>query len=142
MSFEKDLSDAIKLVYMDLFPNSHVSVSKACLGESYFVTTYLGNKGTWFNGIHNNDQGMTLYKVSHDDGNYLVECLGGVSLNVNPKEKYYAMSREKMRFVRKSGNFKKCLDDMRKHFVKYKEFVNLNRDNIYNNKALLDSGII
>jgi hypothetical protein len=52
------------------------------------------------------------------------------------------MSREKMRFVRKQGSKSKVLLDMRKHFAKYRDFVESHRESIYNVQKLIDAGIL
>ena len=141
MSAQLEMANELKAMYLELFPNSFARVSRACLGDSFFLDTYLGNKETWFNGIHDNDQSRCIYRIDFENDSFNIACLG-ISLYVNPKDKMFAMSREKMRFVRKHGDKSKVLLDMKKHFVKYREFVNSHKENIYNVQKLIDANIL
>ena len=90
--------EQVKRVFIKHFPDSYINFRKLVLGGGMSVTIALGkDKTEWTNGIFNNDP-MCNHFFIHDNenGGYSLEASLSIG-SLNPKEKYYAMSSEKVR---------------------------------------------
>lgn len=90
--------EQVKQVFHKHFTDSFINFRKLALGGGMSVTIALGkDKTEWTNGIFNNDP-MCNHIFIHEDknGGFTLEASLSIGSLV-PKEKYYAMSSEKVR---------------------------------------------
>jgi len=132
-----ELLETLSSQYNKHFPNSLAVVHKGCLGESYYLDCYLGNKETFTNGISHNDQMNHTYWI-HDCSNenyYIVEC-EGIKLYCNTTDPYRCMDGVRIPYRVKKGTPEKIINDFEKHFKKVYDIIQNNKERIYDVEEL------
>jgi N-acetyl-beta-hexosaminidase len=92
---------------------------------------FLGNKESFDNNIEHNDPMRHFYSIDMvDSENFVVTATNNSLSHIKPTDTYTYCSRKKFAFRKKEGSFEKCLDGMKKHFTKLREFVNTEKPNL------------
>ena len=119
----KEYNETIRQLWLKIFPNSNILISKNCLGSGYhFRCTLARDKSEVFNGIILND--ALNYVFSIEENNYLE--YHNLSIYIKPENKYLAYSRVKLR-IKNIKNI--TLEKLEKRFIQVKQLIVDNKDN-------------
>ena len=115
----------IQETWKKVFPNSLMTGSKACLGNSMFYKGFLaGNHEEFANGISHNDPLSYMFEI--DNGAYIESTL---FISIRPDKKYLAYSSAKMRKQTIKGITPEKLE---KRFIKIRDFIISHKDDFIN----------
>lgn len=114
----------IKAAYLEIFPLSHISVTKAPLGgNELYIKCYLQRPDEWANKISHNDPLNYMASFNPETGKY--EELNH-SLTVKATNPYMAYGSAKLRkYSKKTAD----ISDIKNRFIKVREFIKSNLDN-------------
>ena len=125
---------AVQVKFKTLFPHSAINVRKSALYDesrpSFVIVMTLKN-GNYPNGIIENDAMYHVAYVATAGDKIMAEMVVG-GLSVLPKERYLAMSHEKIKFRKKTGTEAQVIKHFDKWLDELKSTVVSNRDKIYN----------
>ena len=119
----------------DIFPDFYVKVSNksAIDNNSIHISVMIGkNKEEWINGIHNNDPLSQETIWIHDciDDNGKIKNLISVENTYGGRLSLKDYSRIKLGWRNKTGSPEQILDYIKKYFLKVKEILKANKENI------------
>jgi hypothetical protein len=125
--------DAMRYKFLELFPNSYFSVTKASLSDSSMVHFTLLQRDDYPNKIINNDPMYHIICIdANDDGTISIHnTLSGLA--VKPTNRMYAMETIKTGIRKKTGSAEQVTRHVDKWLDQLKETVVAQRDNIYGN---------
>jgi len=118
-------NDTIKKIWYEVFPNSGIYPSKACLGDSFFYRCTLGNgRHEATNGIIENDALHYLFNISENNySEYLHHFY------IKPSRLHYCYDAVRLR----KKNIKNITEEkLKKRFIEIKNRLIENKDNFIN----------
>jgi trehalose/maltose hydrolase-like predicted phosphorylase len=121
------IKENIKQAFLNVFPNSHISVSAGILGsEAFYVSARLFKPDEWANGIAQNDPLTYHFNI---DNNVYTET--GLNLKVKPTKSYLYCDSAKLR----KKTIKDCNGEkLEKRFKEVKEFIKSNLPDVFDNE--------
>jgi len=117
--------EQVEQIWSEVFPNSSISISKACLSNYFFFRPRLAkDRRESINNILDNDP--LSYMFSIEDGKYIEQML---YFFIKPDNKYLAYSRVKLR---KKSISNVTPEKLRARFLQVKEKIVEHKDNFIN----------
>jgi hypothetical protein len=129
-----NLMNEIKTSFLNQFPKGYCGIreTKGLSGDMISITIGLvGNINDVTSKIRENDPMLHKFLIFNENGILSAESVCG-RLDINPIEKFYAMSGIKTGFRKTTGNPEKIAKMYAKWFSKLKTIVEENKENIYN----------
>ena len=128
-----NLMTEIQTSFLDVFPKGYCVVNKfnGLTDNTISITIGLvGDINDVTSKIRENDPMLHKFLIFDNNGILSAESVSG-RLDINPLEKYYAMSGLKTGFRKTTGNPEKIVKMYSKWFSKLKSIVEENKENIY-----------